>query len=138
MSPLHSKNAELFVYLSWNAHAGYPLFESDQARQAAFQAIDAGTRLRFCRLLAIESTPCCVHLVCRFPASLSVSHLVGITQSACADALGRLWEAIESGHYLPRRLWEPTGIARTLDPMTELEARAYLRRQMAAGSQEDQ
>ncbi len=137
MSPLHSKNAELFVYLSWNTHARYPLLDSDQARQAAFQAIDAGARFKFCRLLAIESTPYCVHLVCRFPASLSISHLTGITQTACAEAVCRLWEAIEPGRCLPRRLWEPTCTARTLGPMTELEARAYLHRQMAAATLEE-
>lgn len=136
MSSLQSKNAELFVYLSWNTHAGYPLLESDQARQAAFQAIDAGTRLRFCRLLAIESTPCSLHLVCRFPASLSVSHLVGITQAACGSAVSRLWEAIEPGHYLPRQLWEPSCTARTLNPMTEIEARAFVWRQMTAAVEE--
>ena len=133
MSPLQSKNAELIVYLSWNTHAEYPLLNSDQARQAAFQAIETGTRLRFCRLLAIEATPCRVHLICRFPASLSVSHLLGITQTACAESVCRLWEAIEPGRHLPRRLWEPVCIARTLAPMTEIEARAHLRQQMEAG-----
>lgn len=137
MSPLQSKNAELFVYLSWNTHAGYSLFDSDQTRQAAFQAIEAGTRLRFCRLLAIESTPCQVHLVCRFPASLSVSHLAGITQAACASAVARLWEAIEPSRHLPRRLWEPACTARTLDPMTDMEARAFVWRKMKEAAQED-
>ncbi len=137
MSPLQSKNAELFVYLSWKTHAGYAFFDSDQAQQAAFQAIDAGTRLRFCRLLAIESTPCRIHLVCRFPASLSVSHLIGIAQTLCADAVARFWEIIEPGRSLPRKLWDPACIARTLDPMTDTEAKAYLRQQMAAATLED-
>ena len=119
------------MYLSWNTHAGYPLLHSDEARQVAYQAIETGARLRFCRLLAIESTPCRIHLVCRFPASLSVSHLVGIAQTACASAVIRLLEAVEPGRYLPQRLWEPACVARTLDPMTEMEARAYLHWQMA-------
>ena len=137
MSPLQSKNAELFVYLSWNTHAEYPLLHSDEARQAAFQAVETRARLRLCRLLAIEATPCRVHLVCRFPASLSVSHLVGIVQMACAESVCRLWEAIEPGRSLPRRLWEPACTARTLDPMTEMEARAFVWRKMKEAAQEN-
>ena len=127
----------MFVYLSWNTHAKLPFLDSDQARQAALQAIAAGARLRFCRLLAISATPYCIHLVCRFPASLSVSHLIGIVQMACGSAICRLWEAIEPGRCLPRRLWEPTCTARTLGPMTEAEAKVYLRQQVTAASQEN-
>lgn len=135
MLPFQGKETELFVYLSWNTHAGYPFLASEQARQAALQAIATGTRLRFCRLLAIESTPYRIHLVCRFPASLSISHLIGITQTTCADAVARFWEIMEPGRSLPRRLWEPTCTARTLHAMTETEAKAYLHQQMAAAAQ---
>lgn len=138
MFSLQGKETELFVYLSWNTHARFPFLASDQARQAALQAIAAGARLRFCRLLAIGATPYCIHLVCRFPASLSVSHLVGVVQTACASAVCRLWETIEPDQSLPRRLWEPNCTARTLPAMTETEADAYLRQQMTAARQEDE
>lgn len=137
MFSLQGKEAELFVYLSWTTHARFPFLASDQARQVALQAIAAGTRLRFCRLLAIDLTPSRIHLVCRFPASLSISHLIGIAQTTCASAVCRLWEIIEPDCSLPLKLWEPTCTARTLDPMTETEAKAYLRQQMAAAAKED-
>lgn len=137
MFSLQGKETELFVYLSWNTHARFPFLASDQARQVALQAIAAGTRLRFCRLLAIDLTPCCIHLVCRFPASLSVSHLIGIAQTTCASAVCRLWEIIEPERSLPRRLWEPNCTARTLPAMTEPEAKVYLHQQMSIAKQED-
>lgn len=131
MSHLRSKDADLFVYLSWATEGAFPLLDTDQLQQAAYLAITTRARSQFCHLLAIGGTASRLHLVCRFPASLSITSIVKIGQSACAEAVARLWETIERGRREPSPLWERTYTARTLSSTEAGDARDFVCRRIA-------
>jgi REP element-mobilizing transposase RayT len=132
MSHLQSKNAALFVYLAWGTRDGQPVLDCDQVRQAAFLAIMIRTRSHFCQVLAIDGTAGRIHLIVRFPPSLSISSVARIAQEASSEAIARQTETVSGHLIIPERLWEKDFLTHTL-PQTDADgAKTYLQRQIAA------
>ena len=132
MSHLQSKNAALFVYLAWGTRGGQTVLGCDQVRQAAFHAITTGTRSHLCHVLAIDGTAGKIHLIVRFPPSISISAVARVAQEAGGAAIARQTELVHGRLIVRERLWERDYTTHTLPPMDAAEARAYLRRQIAA------
>ena len=125
------KDAQLFVYLSWKTQAGLPILESDEIQQAAHLAIAHRARAQFSRILAIGSTSREVHMVVRFPASLSVSIIARTSRVSAQQAISQLL-GLYGQPAATASVWESHYTARSLNAAEASEAEAYLRRQISA------
>jgi len=126
----HDEDAQLFVYLSWKTQAELPLLDTDEVQQAAHLAIASRTRTHFGRLLAIGSTPSQVHMVVRFPASLSVSVIARTSRVSAQEAITQfLGVCGQPAATAP--LWDSAYIARTVSREDADQATAYLRARIA-------
>jgi REP element-mobilizing transposase RayT len=132
MSYLQCKDSALFVYLAWGTRPGQSALACDEIRQAAYLAIITRIRSQFCHVLAIGGTTEQIHLIARFPASLSVSTVVRMAQEAGGRAIAHQAQTFQGRLIAPEKLWETICITRTLPPVDAAEARAYLRQQIAA------
>jgi len=130
MSHLQCTDARLFVHLTWGTRDARPILGDDESRQAAYLAIKARTRSQFCNVLAIDSTPCQVHLVASFPASLPINVLLRIAREAAQEALVRLQETMSGNLREMACYWEPGYTAHTLNAAEAAEAKAYLRQRL--------
>jgi hypothetical protein len=131
MSHLQCKDSALFVYLAWGTRPGQSALACDEIRQAAYLAIITRIRSQFCHVLAIGGTTEQIHLVVRFPASLSISTVTRMAQEAGGRAIVRQAECFQGRPVACEKLWETVCITRTLPPVNATEARAYLRQQIA-------
>lgn len=120
------KDAQLFVYLSWKTQAGLPILESDEIQQAAHLAIAHRARAQFSRILAIGNTSREVHMVVRFPASLSVSIIARTSRVSAQQAISQLL-GLYGQPAATASVWESDYTAHTLSREDADEATAYLR-----------
>lgn len=130
MSYSPSKDSALFVYLSWGTRKGDPALITDDIRQAAFHAITTRTRTQFCHILAIGGTAGRVHLIAKFPPSLSISNVARIAQEAGGAAIAHQFETFHGRYVRREQLWESGYTVRTMSEMDTAEAQDYLCRQM--------
>ena len=132
MSTVQSKDSALFVYLAWGTRHNLPVLDCDQIRQAAYLAITNRTRSLLCHVVAISGTAGSIHLIVRFPPSLSVSTVARTAQDAGGEAVAHQSETFQGQFVCQRRLWGSHCTTRTLPQIDAAEARAYLRHQIAA------
>ncbi len=124
------EDMQLFVYLFWKTQAGLPLLGSDEVQQAAHLAIAHRARTQFGHLLAIGSTPSEVHMVVRFPASLSVSVIARTSRVSAQQAITRLLD-VYGQPAATASVWESAYTAHTLNREDADRAAAYLRARIA-------
>ncbi len=132
MSYPPSKDSALFVYLAWGTRKGDPALSSDDIRQAAYHAITARTRTQFCHILAIGGTAGRVHLIAKFPPSLSISDVARIAQEAGSAAIVHQSETFHGRFVRREQLWESGYTVRTMGETDAAEAQDYLCRQITA------
>ena len=130
MSQMESHDVQLFVYFTWETRSGSPLLGDEQIRQAAHQAIQTRIRSQLCRVLAIASTPCQIHLIARFPASLPIKDIVSIAREAAQEAIFRHQIMFEGDSLEMRFLWERKFTAHTLSAAEAAQAQTYLQQQI--------
>lgn len=130
MSYSPGKDSALFVYLAWGTRKGDPALSSDDIRQAAYQAITTRTRTQLCHILAIGGTAGRVHLVVKFPPSLSVSDVARIAQEAGGAAIAHQSETFHGRFVRREQLWESGYTVHTMGQIDAAEAQDYLIRQM--------
>lgn len=130
MSYSPSKDSALFVYLAWGTRKGDTSLSSDDICQAAYHAITTRTRTQFCHILAIGSTVGRVHLVAKFPPSLSISDVARIAQEAGSAAIAHQSEMFHGRFVRREQLWEAGYTVHTIGQMDAAEAQDYLSRQM--------
>ena len=127
MSHLQCMDAQLFVHLTWGTRDARPLLGDDESRQAAYLAIMTRTRSQLCNVLAIDGTPCQVHMVVSFPASLPINALTRIAREAAQEAITRQQGVMGSGFQELSCYWAPDYTAHTLNAAEAAEAKTYLR-----------
>lgn len=130
MSYPESKDAQLFVYLTWETRDDCPVFHDDQLRQAAYLAIKARTRTQLCHVLALGGTPCQIHMIAQFPASLPVNALLRMSREAAQEAITRHQEMLNGSPKDTRSLWGREYTAHTLNALDVAQAQTYLRQQI--------
>ena len=130
MSYPPSKDSALFVYLAWGTRKGDPALSFDDIRQAAFHAITTRTRTQFCHILAINGTAGRVHLIAKFPPSLSISDVARIAQEAGSAAVAHQLETFHGRSIHLDQLWEAGYTVRTMGETDAAQAHDYLHRQM--------
>jgi len=130
MSYLPSKDSALFVYLTWGTRKDDPALSCDDIRQAAYHAITTRTRTQFCHILAIGGNAGRVHLIAKFPPSLSISDVARIAQDAGSAAIAHQSEMFHGRFVRRERLWEAGYTVHTMGQVDAAEAQEYLNRQM--------
>lgn len=134
MLHVQATDPQLFVHLTWKTLDSRPLLGDDQLRQAAFCAIKARTRSQLCRVLAIGGTPCQVHMVVSFSASLPINTLLRIACEAAQEAITRQQEVVNGNWQEPTGFWQRDYTAHTLNAAEAAEADAYLRQRLTPPS----
>lgn len=132
MAYLENQDVQLFVYFTWKTRAARPLFDDEQIRQAAHQAIQARIRSQFCRVLAIHSTPCQTHLIASFPASLAIKFIVSISRDAAEEAIFRGMEMLTGTSRELQSPWEREFTAHTMSAAEATQAQAYLQQRLGS------
>jgi REP element-mobilizing transposase RayT len=130
MSHMESHDVQLFVYFTWETRNDSPLLGDEQIRQVAHSAIQTRIRSQLCRVLAIASTPCQIHLIARFPASMPIKDIVSIAREAAQEAIFRYQTLFEGNSPELRSLWERKFIAHTLSATEASQPQAYLQQQI--------
>ena len=134
MSHLQSRDAALFVYLSWDTRGGLPVLSCEELRQAAYLAITLRTRSQFCHILAIGGTAGGIHLVAKIPHSLSVRDVAQMSQDASGIAIARQAEVFQGRLISRDHLWEHGYLTHTLRKSEAAEPEIYLRQQSVGKS----
>ncbi len=110
------RDAELFAYLRLATAGRLPLLSDEDVVQAAETALKARARMHRCEVLAVGSGRNDLHLVIRFPASLSLKHLVGIVCEASSVAVARFLSAERQDRFPPDSVWGERYELDTLSP----------------------
>ena len=129
MSHLQSRDAALFVYLSWDTRGGLPVLHCEELRQAAYLAITLRARSSLCQVLAIGGTDASIQLVAQLAPSLSVTNVVRLAQDASGIAIARQSETFQGRLISRDHLWANGYLTHTLRKTDAAEAEIYLRQQ---------
>jgi REP element-mobilizing transposase RayT len=130
MPNLESQDVQLFVYFTWKTRNDSPLLGDEQIRQAAYSAIQTRLRSQLCRVLAICSTPCQIHLIARFPASMSIKTIVSVSREAAEQAIFRQQEILSGCPREVYSLWARDFIAHTVSAAEAAQPQTYLQQQI--------
>ncbi len=126
----NSQDVQLYIYFTWKTRDDRPILSDDQIRQASYQAIQTRIRSQLCQVLAIASTPCQIHLIARFSASMPIKSLVSIAREAAEEAISRHHEMLNGCPLDSRSPWEREFTAHTVNAAEAAHAHTYIQQRM--------